>query len=142
MKKYIKILLIIYLTILGNKTAFSFSSIIKIENSRYSSKSELEYFPEKIPDNCKPINVDIYVNDEMIQKMKLELAFGGDGFFKKEILGNKIVFTYFPSDKCLMKDEKNEGVIGKIRNEVELFIKINNPEEKQNKKKKGIIYDW
>lgn len=142
MKKCIKILLIIYVITFVNNKAFCFPSIIKIENSRYFSKNEIEYFPEKIPKNCQPINVDIYVNDEMIQKMKAELAFGGDGFFKKEVLGNKIVFTYFPPDKCIMKDEKNIGVMVKIRNEVESWLKINKPNEKQNKIKKGIIYEW
>ena len=125
MKIFLNSFILILSSLIFITHAQAITQILKIENARDLTQKEIEFFPEKIPIRCRPIMVDVYVNDEMINQIKLELNMTHNEFFKKEIYGDKIKFTYFPRN-CRTKQILNSSSSYlKIKNEVETWLIFN-----------------
>ena len=74
---------------------------------------------------CHPIMVDVYLNDEMVNQIKLELNTTHNEFFRKETYGNKIKFTYFPKTCHTKKNLNSSSSYLKIKNEIENWLVFN-----------------
>lgn len=118
----------IFLTGLGfANVTHALPSVIKIEDARYLNQKEIQYFPEKIPTGCTPISLTIYINDEMAKNLKSELSFKNDDFFKKDMIGNKINFIYFPKNCPTKKFFTSNTAVLKIRKEIENWLPFHTP---------------
>lgn len=106
----------------SSSSVYALPAVLKIDSVRDLNKKELEYFPEKIPSGCRPVLVSVYVNDEMVKNIKSETGFKNDSFFKKELTGNKITYTYFPKNCPMKKDTDKNSSFYKIKNEIENWI--------------------
>ncbi len=101
--------------------------VLKIEHARDLTEHEVQFFPEKIPQGCHPIVVDVYVNDDMINQLKNEMDMHHDDFFVKEMYGKKIKFIYFEKNCHTKKSINSVSSYLKIKNEVEKWLILNKP---------------
>ena len=125
MNVFIRRFILILIGLIFINYAKALTQVLKIENARNLNAKEWEFFPETIPIGCHPLMVDVYVNDEMINQIKLETNMTHNDFFKKDIFGNKIKYTYFPKE-CRTKHILYSGSsFLKIKNEIDQWIIFN-----------------
>lgn len=107
MIKKLSVGLCLYAIYLYPLCASALPAVLAIENPRLEKTSNIPSDERKtLHTDCKPVALDIYLNDELADQLKNDLGMKTNQFFTKTAQGNKISYTYFP-ESCRTQAFKN-----------------------------------